>query len=552
MQEKSSVQDELLAGMLIASGALSRRALQEALEERSDTPLSTLLVERGLLSEDEVRRAQAQALGVPFVTLESIDPEALSLVPEPLCRSLNCLAYAAGDVVEVAVLSLGVLPELEPLRGQASFGGRRIAARLTTKEALRRGLLQYQRQLRERFGAAMGSGDGEVLLRNLVEHARLSAASAIELTLGARAQVRYRTHGSLHDALELSERAGRALGAVLRVGTVTVELGHGESATLRCVRAPGANRWTLTILPRGRGYALEDIGFHGTSLERVHAILAARTGLVLIAGEEGGGRSTLLYTLLHALNAQGASIITVESPVGSPLQFATQIAAGEGNPLSVAAAVRAAARMESDVLAVDAIEDRDTLAVALGAAARGTFVLATVAARGSANAIDLVRRLGASDKELAALVKGVIATAVLPKLCTKKFMDMRRGARGELNVFEAAGANFGRVLSALKEEEVAAQQLQWKDVTFGTPAGCSECSHGYKGTLGVHEVLAPSLIGADLLRRGAGGAEVVEQSRTEGMLTLVEDGLFKAAAGQTSLEALKFVRNDISDASLTQ
>jgi len=482
-------------------------------------------LQREHLGDDEQRHALAHWLGVPFVTLGQGDIalDALLLIPEPIAREHSTVGFKLdGFALQVAMLSLDDLEHLGFLQSRY-----RVVPRLTTDESLRRALLLYQKHLRDTYGAALEREDSPNLLDTLLRHALQSSASDVHLQQDEKGLlVRYRMHGMLRDAMTLSPAAGKNImiklrglagltgGSMSREARVRVDLGNGEDVAVRVSTVPvlyGEKMVMSLVCEKARrGYTLESLGLHGEALERMHGFLlrkpagmAGGRGLVSIEG--AAGKSTLLYTLVDALNTPELSIATVEREVSHALPRVAQTDLASAG-LSMAAALRAALRTDPDVVAIDAVEDREVADIAAAAAKRGVLVIAAVA-----------------DASVLPQADMTIKTAVVRKLCSKQFLDKRKLTRMQSDTLEE-GANFAAVLSALKEEGKIDKDTPWKDLTFPRAAGCSECDGGYlpaqagKGFVGLQEV--------------AIGGETVG-------LNLTEDGLFKAHQGTTDIAELQ-------------
>ncbi|MSR70723.1 hypothetical protein EXS62_01650 [Candidatus Kaiserbacteria bacterium] len=466
---------------------------------------------RESLGDDEHRHALAHKLGVPFVTLghDDISLDALLLIPEPVARTHNAVGYNLRDnSLEVALLNLDDLEHLGFLQSRY-----RVVPRLTTDDSLRHALRFYQKHLREVYGKALEQEQGDNLLDTLLRHALQSGASDVHLQLDERGLlVRYRIHGVLHDSMTLTPAAGKNIllrlrslagltgGALSREARVRVDLGSGEDIALRVSTVPvvRGERLVVSVVREQsrRGYTLESLGFHGEALERVHGFLLRKKGLLTIEGRSG--KSTLLYTLIDVLNTPELSVATVEREVSYAFPRVAQTDLASAG-LSMAAALRAALRTDPDVVALDAVVDRETADVAAAAAKRGVLVIAVV-----------------EDAQLLPQADLAIKTGVVRKLCTKQFLDKRKLTRVQNDTLEST-ANFGAVLAALKEEGKLDKDTPWKDVAFPRAISCSHCTDGYQGMVGLQEV-------------SVGGEGVG--------LTLLEDGLFKAAEGLTSIEEI--------------
>ncbi|MBX4192325.1 Flp pilus assembly complex ATPase component TadA [Candidatus Parcubacteria bacterium] len=525
-----------LRNFLLDSGLISRSDLDDALRQAQGRQLPQVLVELGLLSEDEMRRATSSAFGVPFVvlTVEEIDPEALLHIPEPLARNRNMVGYQMrDDTLHVALLSLDDLPALDFLRARM-----KVAPRLTNRESLNRALLIYQRQLKKKFGEAIARdvhaiiepapGASEELLRYaaerlpvvyatdaLMRHAFSQKATHVHLEERDEGLlVRYRIAGAMYDAMLLPRHASLPimlrlkLLANMRLETSGHQEGRfkiqteDETYTMRATAVPTARgeKIVLRIVPTdARGFTLESLGFHGEALEKVHAILLRRKGLVLVTGPEGAGKSTTLYTLLDIVHSPHLSVATVEESLEMKLAYASQTVADSSIGLTTAAALRAALRLDPDVVMVGNVSNKETAEMVAGAAQRGILVL-----------------VGTEKPDLlTAEADMLIEVRRVRRLCTHS-STMQKLSRTESNIFEEVGADFTKVLAALKEEKIIGADAQWKEVQFAHPAACKECDQGYKGYIGLQEVVT---------RVGAGQ-------------NLIEDALCKAAVGQTSIEEI--------------
>lgn len=501
------------------AGLLSRAQLGEAeqrAQERGE-PLARTLVDSGVLNEEEVRRAVAHASGIPYVSLsrEDIDISALLLVPEPLCRAHNVVAFASSERgVEIALLDLDDLSALDFLKHHG-----RVLPRLTSRESLRRALLLYQKQLKERFDSQLSSAEGGRSLEALLAHALVQGASAVHLDLPtlSRARVRYRIGGALHEAMVLAPEKASRIATELKTlagfsaatsvpQEVRLRLTTPEPLSVRFSVMPvaGGEKIVLNLVPEResrKGFTLETLGLHGEALEAVQRLLHQKTGLLVVAGPEGSGITTTLYTLLDLLNHPRRAIASVERQVEYRLPPVSQTEINESVGLSPTAAVRGALRQDPDVLTLADIEDEAALALAQQAAGRCFVVvggeLAEVSAADAVIGQRLVRRLC--------------------QVCREEHTLTRTQAR-----FLEERADFARTLATLKEEEVVGKDIQWKEVRFWRAVGCGQCEAGYQGSIGLFEV-------------AVGGAMP---------FALVEDGLFKAAAGLTDIDEVVRVASE--------
>jgi len=479
-----SAEDAVLRDFLIDAGLVSRSRLDDTLRALQDgRTLAQTLGETGVMSADEVRHAQAHAMGIPFVTFDprDISEEAMLLIPEPLARTHNMFAYKSADgTVEVAVLDLGSLVHAHELKRT-----HRVLPRLTTAESMKKALVHYQKHLREKFGEILTSG--QHVAEALIKHAIYSRAGGVHVEpshLGML--VRYQIGHALHEAFTLPEQAGKQLVAQLKTLGKLMPVVRAQEGKFKVEHAGERVNVRMHTLPTtlgervhmrlarekhgSQGYTLESLGFHGEALDAVERAMHKRQGLLVAVGR---GRSTLLHTMADLLREP--HLVVAEA--------------------TNATEVRVALKQDPDVLIVDDVKDESTANLVRTAADRGVFVIAS-----------------APNDDLRGDIE--VRLALVRRLCTKAFHHSNKFSRAEGSALEPY-ADFVKVLNALKEEHVIDQSVAWKDVEFARATACSECKGGYSGHIGLQEVV------------GQGG--------TVG-LTLIEDGLFKAAINLTSVD----------------
>lgn len=551
------IDDASLRDFLIDSGILSRRQLAEV-GDHAEALYQTLL-KRSVVSHDELRRAAAAVLGVPFVVLEreTIELEALPFVPEPIARTHSIIAYKRrGPVIEVALLDLDALDEIDFLWHEKDL---QILPRLTTIDSIKRSLMLYHKHLKETYGERLRQkGDPDKATDALLAHALIHRASEVYLSprefLSGQGEilVRYRIEGRLYDAMTLPREASAILsrlkelahvsltlslpqegsfkvaieGTDVRVRVSTLLTSLGENVVLHLVpQRPGAER---------KGFSLHALGFHGGSLERMHQALHKKSGLILVGGLSG--KTTLGYTLLDLLATPERVAMSVEENIASHLPHVLQSAARPEIGLDIAGALRAVTKQDPDVVLVDAVRESGAASIAANAAAAGKLVIAIVDAPDAAGAIEKFLSFGVPRSLLARVLRASVGVAVAGRVC-HACKEEYKLSRVESEPFEPY-ADFGNVLASLKEEGMTEADLQWKDLVFARAVGCSECEGGFKGNVGLQEVLLPSLPIQEALKEGGGRDEIAQLARKEGMQTLIEDGLFKSATGLTSISEI--------------
>jgi type IV pilus assembly protein PilB len=522
-----------LGDFLIDARLLGRAELDNFLARADESGLYQVVYASGTVPEDELRRAAAKILGVPFAPIkhEELVPEVLGLIPEPLSREAGVIAVRKeGNALYVTLLDLGGLDEIKFLEREQ---GLRLVPSLTDRGSIKRALLIYQRILKDKFASRFTSSDGELILDALISHALLSHAGEIHLEPHeGKTSVRYRIHSVLKSAMGLGSEA-RLLVAKLKElanlsftlqlpqeGKFKVTLKNGEIVRVRVSSLPTSRGEKITLHitkehSSKKGFTLSSLGIHGETLDKFHEALLNREGLLLISGPLGAGKTTLIYTLLDYLSRPEANIITVEEKVEMDLPYAAQAPVRRELGQTLASSVRAALLHHPDILMVSEIKDEETAALVTSAAARGIFVIAGLAANRAAEGAEKMLELNVDPLMLEGVLAASVGTRVVKKICP----DCKE--EYHLSRVEAAPiekhADFGRVLAALKAEGVVEERVQWKELFFARAVGCSKCEGGYTGMIGLQEI----------------------QIKNETPLNIIEDGLFKAAQGLTSLEEVR-------------
>lgn len=572
------IPDSQLSHFIASAGLVSKKDLlaAESAATKENRSLAEALLAAGHLNEDDLRRVEAYILGLPFITLDSrtIDSSVISLIPEPVARDHNIVAYKKTDkTLEVALLNLSDLAAIEFI---AEKTGLKVLPRFTTGESMREALLWYQKQLKDRFGDAIASAakaieapvEGELsetayrklaetepvvrLTDALLRHAIVQNATDIHIEPPHRdVLVRYRIDGVLRDALALPRQVEQALMARLKLltkltlaerkkpqdGRFKMEL-DGQKVSVRVSTLPvfQGEKITLRLVRENRsGFTLEGIGFHGPSLERVHQALRAKSGLILVAGPEGSGRTTTIYTILDLLNTPAVNISTIERPIEYQMPRVNQMEVKEEAGLGFEAGLRAILRQDPDIIMISEIESGAVAELAVAAAEAGRLVLACVRANSASGAVTRLLEMGIDPSRLSYALRLVIGQRLVRQLSTEKEPYTLAGPdRDGLS----RDANLDLVMLHLKEEGVMNSATTWTAVPFYRPKSGVADEVAYSGRFGLHEIMPITPALRSLISSGTKDAELQRAARREGMLSLLEDGIYKAARGATSLEAV--------------
>ncbi|HMN98773.1 MAG TPA: ATPase, T2SS/T4P/T4SS family [Miltoncostaeaceae bacterium] len=554
--------------VLIEMGAITRPVLEAALQRQKQGGgrLGEVLVAMGSVTPEVLGDGLARRLNVPRARLGAqIDPAILNLLDDrsrrrykviPLAvEASGALVLAMADPTDVLTIddlrmlisrdirpALALESEIEGFLNAGSVSDTNFLSGLVREAGP--GMAGPHGGLDD-GGADLSviSGGSAPVVRmvgSVVERAVEEGASDIHLESQPEEMlVRYRIDGVLRTVaaipstlsrevvsrikvmaeMDIAERRvpqdGRvsltAAGHRLDLRVVTVPTVHGEGVVIRILDTSNAMR------------KLSELGFAPDSLERFQNCYRRPYGAVLVSGPTGSGKSTTLYGALHNLNTGDRKIITVEDPVEYRLGGINQVQVNGKAGLTFATGLRAMLRSDPDVIMIGEVRDGETAQIMMQAALTGHMVLATIHTNDAASTLTRLTEMGVEPFLTASGVLGVLAQRLARRLC----LECRRQVTVPADTLrEFAG-------TATLPKGIGESPKIYQSV------GCAACRQtGYKGRLGIYEVLTMSEEIERLTAASAPSSEIRRQARREGMRTMREDGVMKVLAGETTLNEL--------------
>jgi type IV pilus assembly protein PilB len=280
------------------------------------------------------------------------------------------------------------------------------------------------------------------------------------------------------------------------------------------------------------GFTLEYLHFHGEALERIQQALKETTGMILTTGPTGSGKTTTLYTMLDILNTPDVNISTIEDPIEYQMARINQTQVRPDIGFSFAQGIRTLVRQDPDIIMVGEIRDDETAALAVNASLTGHLVLSTLHTNSAAGAIPRLMDMKVESFLLVSTLNIVIGQRLVRRLTDAK--EKYKLSKAELVRLEKL-VDVNRVLAALKADKIIKSGDSWGDISFYKPKPGND-DDGFKGRIGIHEVLKIDQSIKDLIMKGATSSEIEAQAKKEGMLTMLEDGVYKCVAGFTTIE----------------
>jgi len=572
------VESQQLKAFLLDTGLVTGEQFDKAQEKavKDCQKIEDVLISDGLITQQELTKLEAYILGIPFVGLEKeiIPPEVLKIIPEPIARSHNIIAFRKnGSNLEVAMLDPEDLRTIEFIRKTANW---KILPRLTTPESIKHALRQYQKTLEAEFGEIIQKEaviitpikeeaefeEKEELRKaaeelpvirivdTLMKHAILQRASDVHIEPTEKeVVVRYRIDGILHDAMVLPKAVSSGIVARIKVlsnlkldehrlpqdGRFKIETEEYKySVRVSVLPIYDGEKIVMRLLPEtSRAISLENLGLRGEALERVQDALKRPVGMILVTGPTGSGKTTTLYSMMEILNTPDVNISTVEDPIEYRMPRINQTQVSPKIGLTFASGLRSLVRQDPDIIMVGEIRDNETAGLAINAALTGHLVLSTLHTTDAAGAIPRLIDMKAETFLIASILNVIIAQRLVRKL---------RGDKEKYTLKESEIKNLAKycdlnkVLKVLKEEKIVKPKAAFEDIEFYRPKPSKENAEGFSGRIGIYEVLNVTETIKELIVKQATSDKIQEQAQKEGMRTMVEDGFVKAAQGITTIE----------------
>lgn len=547
-------------------------------------PLGEILVEMGVVSREAIKRVLMDQLGVPLVDLRrfQIDPNAVKAVPGdlahkhtvmPLRRTATRLAIALEDPLDQ-----------ETLQALEFVSGLMIDPVLASRDDLLRvieqcyGAKQYQGNISD-FVAELDGGAGvpeikagdvvtesDNTLVRLVNKIILDAAAQgasdihIESMPGNRpGRVRFRKDGLLLPYTEIPANFRAAVVSRIKImseldisekrrpqdGKMIFRQFGAAPMELRVVTIPTANGLegvVMRILTAPRAISIEQIDLAPRVLSDLKALVLKPFGLLFVCGPTGSGKTTTLHAMLSHINTPERKIWTVENPIEITQDGLCQVQVHEKIGLTFPEVLRSFMRADPDIIMVGETRDTETAATVIAASLTGHLVLSTMHTNSAAESVVRLLDFGLDPFNFADALLGIVGQRLVRRLCPACRVS-HPASKEEID-------NLARAYCFETELDAAEVAGQWRSqygsregsIKLFTAAGCDKCNRtGYKGRLGIHELLVASTPTKAKIQSRATVAELTRIAIAEGMLTLKQDGIEKILQGHTDLKQVQAV-----------
>jgi len=556
---------ELVVDLLSATGLVPADKLALVRGRARQGSLAQAIIDEGVAPPEGIARSLAVRHQIPLVdlALTGVAKEAAEQIPLHVLERVVAIPYAfEGDTLRVAVGDPGNLHGIDELRlatrhpvelGVASSDDIRVELRRMARQSEAFGQRAVLEEVEDDLGLAEaeeddleaedGISDAPLvrLVNSVIFQAAEDGASDVHFEPQEDALVvRFRVDGVLQEVQRIPKRMTPGVTTRLKVlakldiaerrkpqdGRISLNAAAaGRMLDIRVATLPTVEgeKVVMRLLDKSRrAPTLEELGLSDDMRERLADIISKPTGALLVTGPTGSGKSTTLYAGLTTMNRPEINIITVEDPVEYRLAGVNQVQINVRAGLTFATALRSILRSDPDVVMVGEIRDGETAKISIEAALTGHFVLSTLHTNDAPSAITRLSEMGVEPFLTGAAVTGVLAQRLARKLCSH-CCEMYQPSTEEL-------------LQSRVAPDVA---LASDGMAFYRKRGCPRCNQtGYKGRVGVYQLLTMNESIAQLAVARASREDVQRAAMESGMRTLWDDGLSKVAAGLTSVEEL--------------
>ena len=595
----SALTDELqtkLEELFVQEKILTPERIAEAkkLAKSKGTPLLTQLVQDKAVSDEDLTRGIAAVSKIPYVNLNDtyVNQDTLKLLPKEVAERymavpLGLLKGKTGQArLAVAMLDANNIQAVDFLANKIQ---QPLKVYMASQGGIMHVLEQYNTDLSQGVSEAISSAAEEDraataapkkgeeentalvikqdspisrALNTILEYAAHSRASDIHIEPNeVELKIRCRIDGVLREIMKLPKSIEPALISRIKIlanlkidehrvpqdGQFTVHTA-GKDIDLRIAISPvvWGEQVVIRLLDKsGTALRLEDMGYAGRALRTIRKGIKKPNGMILTSGPTGSGKSTSLYALIQEIKDDTVNIVTLEDPVEYKMGGVNQIQVNADVGLTFASGLRSILRQDPDVVMVGEIRDKETAALAVQAALTGHLVFSTLHTNSAAGVLPRLLDMGIEPFLIASTVNTVIGQRLVRRVAEK-----REPIQSTELETKSIQETLGPLLPAAKEDVArVSEDIGYKDLPLATQSAytlakgvdSAQAPGGYKGRVGVYEVMDISESIQSLIIKHATSAEIQRQAISEGMITMRQDGYLKALQGLTTLDEVNRV-----------
>jgi type IV pilus assembly protein PilB len=559
-QEAKTLVDVLFNDHVISPEQYNEIKVKSALAGASR---ESILNSMQIVSEDDLAKARAKLLGIPFITLmtTAFSPQALSYLPQAVVERFKLIPFAYDDKAKTLSIAMANPVDLDAISFVSQKTGLTIKSFAASPSDVDASISQqYRQELVGEVGKAIKETEEYTskrvvdskqisqiikeapiakIVSTILEYAVTSRASDVHIEPQEdRLRVRYRIDGILYDKLSLPQNVREALISRIKIlsemkidehripqdGRFDFTIGN-EEVDLRISTVPTVTgeKIVMRLLRKTGGIpSLPMLGLTGTALKNLEIAILRPHGIILVCGPTGSGKTTTLYSVLSKLNTPKVNIMSLEDPVEYQLSGVNQVQINTAVGLTFASGLRAFLRQDPNIVLVGEIRDKETTDLAMQAALTGHLVFSTLHTSNATGALPRLLDLGAEAFLLASTINAILGQRIVRRICKHCVTEFKP----PLQILEEMKSVLGPLYTR-KDDAV----LLYRG------SGCTECGNtGYNGRVGIYEVLSVSDQIAHLILEHSDGSTLEKQAVQEGMITMKQDGYIKALQGVTTIE----------------
>ena len=562
-----------LGEALVASKVISEDHLAQALEQQKNNrsrALGEILIDLKHLSRADLNRALAQKLGIPVVDLKQfrIDPAAIKRVPGSIARDFHVVPLCFDD--ETLVLAMSNPLDPAPIEKVRFFVQGPVTPVMAFAEDIADAIDAYYstpgderaiEDLATQLSAeapSQGAEDEQIqdsdstlvhLVNKVIMDAHAAGASDIHIESNpgrANVRIRFRCDGTLWEYLQVGAQFRSAIVSRIKImanidiserrrgqdGRINFQQFAPLKLELRVATIPtsdGLEDVVLRLLAMREPLPLLKLGLRDPVREGLAKLLERSHGLILCCGPTGSGKTTTLHSLLGVLNAPSRKIWTAEDPVEITQPGLRQVQVHARIGWTFASTMRSFLRADPDVIMVGEMRDHETAQTGIEASLTGHLVFSTLHTNSAAESITRLLDMGIDPFSFSDALLGIMAQRLIRTLC-KTCRELYTPDADEVQ----------ELVDMYGAEWIPRAGVNLAGLQINRPKGCPECANsGYRGRMGIHELLVCSPKIKDLIQQRSPVTQVHEQSMHDGMETLMQDGVRKLLQGVTTIGPIR-------------
>jgi|JI10StandDraft_1071094.scaffolds.fasta_scaffold04769_8 type IV pilus assembly protein PilB len=582
---------------LVEDKALTRADLSELKEQAKDSgsPLFSLLVTSGKVTNEQLTKTIAHASKIPYVNLleAKVDSKILELLPLDVAE--RYMAVPLGEMQHRLVVAMLDADNVQAVDFLSNRIGRPLKVYAASEEGIRQVLHQYDAKISDslvgeigKIGenisidttkaeeeAAQKEADRSASITTIVQDSPISKALSTILEYAAKngasdvhieplkdsLKIRCRVDGILREIMKLPKSTEPPLVSRIKIlanlkidehrlpqdGEFSINVA-GKDIDLRISISPvvWGEQVVIRLLDKsGTSLMLEDMGYAGRSLRTIKEGLKRTNGMILTSGPTGSGKSTSLYALLQEVRSDAVNIVTLEDPVEYKMEGVNQIQVNADIGLTFSGGLRSILRQDPDIVMVGEIRDKETAELAVQASLTGHLVFSTLHTNSAAGILPRLLDMGVEPFLIASTVHVVIGQRLVRR--NSKHSEKIESTPAETAAIQAT---LGSLLPPDEAHRAAVStDLGYENLPLATDSAYTltkgvdgpDSPGGYKGRMGIYEVFEVSEAIQQLILKRATSSEIQEQAEREGMVLMRQDGYLKALNGLTTVQEINRV-----------